>query len=134
MFFLLELYNFVKSLIFKTPGTCKHLFCKHYIFNYYFFISKSGITSSCDFSLFGLMLWFLCLLITGYIGQEDDNIFGVELIMFIILEEDLTMLSHHPYQVNQGSISFFHSHLFLLLHLLFRTLGTMFSLSVGRVN
>jgi hypothetical protein len=54
--------------------------------------------------------------------------------MFILLEEDLTMLSHRPYRANQESISFFHSYLFLLLHLLFRTLGTMFGLSAGRVN
>jgi hypothetical protein len=93
------------------------------------FFSKSGITSNCGFSLFGLMLWFLCLLITI---QEDDYISGGKLSTFIFLEEDLTMLSHYPHRTNQGSISFFHSYLFLLLHLLYRTLGTMFGLSVER--
>ena len=66
------------------------------------------------------MLWFLGLMITGYIGkedvrathQEDDYISRVKLIMFILLEADSTILSHHPYRANQGSISFFHSHLF----------------------
>ena len=37
------------------------------------FISKFGITSSCDLSLFGLMLWVVVLsFITGYIGQGDE--------------------------------------------------------------
>ena len=38
--------------------------------------------------------------------------------MYIFLEEDLTMLPYFPYRANQGSISFFQSHLFLLLHFL----------------
>ena len=56
------------------------------------------------------------LLLTGYIGQEDDYISGVKLYMYIFLEEDLTMLPDFPYRANQGSTSFFYSHLFLLLH------------------
>ena len=72
-------------------------------FNCFVFISKFGITSSCGFSLFGLMLWFLYLLITG---QEYDYISGGKLSTFIFLEEDLTLLPHYPHRTNQGSICF----------------------------
>ena len=56
------------------------------------------------------------LLFTGYIGEEDDLNSGMKLYMYIFLEEDLTMLPYYPYRANQGSTSFFYSHLFLLLH------------------
>ena len=57
-----------------------------------------------------------------------------KLWMFIFLEEDLTMLPHSPYRANQGSISFFHFSFYLYFISYLGTLGTMFGLSVGRVN
>ena len=53
--------------------------------------------------------------------------------MLIFLEEDLTLLPHHPHRANQGSICFIHFHLSLLYYFL-RTLRTMFNLSVTGVN
>ena len=57
-----------------------------------------------------------------------------KLWMFIFLQDDLTMLPHSPYRVNQESISFFHFSFYLYYISYLGILATMFGLSVERVN
>ena len=54
--------------------------------------------------------------------------------MLIFLEEDLTVLLHPSHRANEGSISFFIFTFYLYFISYLGTLGTMFGLSVERVN
>lgn len=94
-----------------------------------------GFKLQVDFTVDFMRRFMFCFLSYLYVILDKKMIYilEVKLIMFIFLQEDLTMFPHCPCRVNKGNTSFFHSLLSLLLYFL-GTLGTMFCLSVGRVN
>ena len=69
-------------------------------------------------------------ILTGYFGQEDDAYTGREALIVHFLGGGSNHVTSLAYGTNQGSIRFHSFNLFIFSIPYFRTLGTMFNLSV----
>ena len=74
------------------------------------------------------------LMLTGYFGQEDDVYSGREALKVHFLGRGSNHVTSLAYGTNQGSIRFHSFNLFIFSFPYFRTLGTMFNLSVRGVK
>ena len=77
------------------------------------------------------VVWFSVFFLTGYFGQGDDLYTGREALIVHLFgggSNHVTSLAQK--ETNQGSIQFHSFYFFIFSIAYFRTLGTMFDLSV----
>ena len=72
--------------------------------------------------------------LTGYLRQEDDAYTGREALIVHLLGGRSNHVTSLAKRTNQGSIQFHSFNFFIFSAPYFRTLGTMFNLSVRGVN
>ena len=77
---------------------------------------------------------FCVLMLTGYFGQDNDIYSGREALKVHFLGGRSNHVTSLSYGMNQGSIRFHSINLFIFSFPYFRTLGTMFNISVRGVK